>query len=86
MGRRKSIDVSAEQPRTVRVRKRKPRDGVKRAMNLVMTDANCTRLEALAVIEKTTPAEVVQDMIEQRSKGLRLSVPGKATVGDDVAA
>jgi hypothetical protein len=85
MAGRKRKGDDAEKPKTVRVKKRKPREGVKRAMNLVLLDENATKLEGYAVLAGTTPAEVVQDWIDEKTKGMNLFCPGLKAVTKPVA-
>lgn len=63
-----------------RVRKRVPRSGTKRAMNLVLVVAHARKLEGYAVMHDTTVSEIVMDWIEEKTVGMRLSLPG-LTVG-----
>lgn len=63
------------------VQKRRPRTGPRRAVNLVMTDEFATRLEHMAVANHTTPAEIVMDLIEGATVGMRVDVPGVGSLG-----
>ncbi len=75
MARRRQGGDDASESKNPRITKRKPREGVKRALNLVMLDANATRLEGLAVLCRSSPAEVVQDLVEAVTWRMRLTVP-----------
>jgi hypothetical protein len=68
-----------------RVQRRKPREGRKRAMNLVMLDENCNLLELLAKGERTTPAEIVQDFVEAACKGQDIALPVMPRKAPDAA-
>ena len=78
LARKSKTTTAPKRPSAIR---RRPREGQRKSLNLSLCVEHHMRFRALAILHERLPSEMLMDWIEEKSNGLRFSLPG-LSIGD----